>query len=177
LENPPRRETYPFPEQLAKAWSNCWQSGGAGKRACVADVWRKRFPFSSSARQTVTSVFSISKGKAVTNIDEPNDEREVGAIGRTHGKPAEPFPEDDVREPPVDVREEEDHLLVTAELPGVAAECVALKLIDDRLDLFVQCGRTTFRKQIDLPKGCSAEQMEWECGSGILKIRLGRRRC
>jgi HSP20 family protein len=113
----------------------------------------------------------------VANSGEPNDRHETGPIGHAPSNPAAPFPQDDVCEPPVEVHEEEDRLLVLVELPGVAAEYIALKLIDDRLDLFAQRGKTSFRKQLDLPKGCSAERMQWECNDGILRIRLGRRHC
>ncbi len=79
-----------------------------------------------------------------------------------------------LREPLVDIHEEEDHVLVLVELPGVAKENVDLKLADGRLGLSAERGKTTYRKEIDLPGGCSAEHMRWECSNGILQVRFDR---
>jgi HSP20 family protein len=80
----------------------------------------------------------------------------------------------DVREPLVDIHEEDDHVLVLVELPGVVKESVNLKAADHRLELSAERGKTTYRKEIDLPKDCSAEQMSWECSNGILQVRFDR---
>lgn len=89
---------------------------------------------------------------------------------RTPGGP----PEEDVREPLVDVHEEEDHVLVLVELPGVAKEDVTLELADDRLNVSAQRGKTSYRKEITLPEQFSEENMHWDCKNGILQIRLQR---
>lgn len=81
---------------------------------------------------------------------------------------------EDVREPLVDVHEEDDHVLVLVELPGVAKENVDVKSDDGRLQLSASRGKTTYRKTVELPKGCSAEQMSWECSNGILQVRFDR---
>ena len=65
-------------------------------------------------------------------------------------------------------------MLVLVELPGVAKENVELKVADGRLELSAQRGKTTYRKEIDLPEDCSAEQMNWDCSNGILKVRFDR---
>ena len=56
----------------------------------------------------------------------------------------------------------------------MTAENVDLKLADGRLDLHAQRGKTTYHKEIELPRDCSAEKMNWDCNNGILKIRFGR---
>ena len=89
---------------------------------------------------------------------------------RTAGEP----PEEDVREPLVDVHEEEDHVLVLVELPGVGKEDVTLDLADDRVNLSAQRGKTSYRKEITLPQRFSEEDMQWDCKNGILQIRLKR---
>ena len=81
---------------------------------------------------------------------------------------------EDVREPLVDIHEEDDCVLVLVELPGVAKENVELKAADGRLDLSAQRGKTTYRKEIELPNNCSPEKMSWECSNGILKVRFDR---
>ncbi len=82
--------------------------------------------------------------------------------------------DDDVREPLVDVYEEDDHVLVLIELPGVAKENVHLTATEGRLELSAERGTTTYRKEVDLPKKCLAENMSWECGNGILQVRFNR---
>jgi HSP20 family protein len=79
----------------------------------------------------------------------------------------------DLREPLVDIHEEDDCVLVLVELPGVAKENVTLNVADSRLSLLAERGRTTYRKEIDLPTDCSAEHMSWECSNGILQVRFG----
>ena len=80
----------------------------------------------------------------------------------------------DVREPLVDIHEEDDCVLVLVELPGVAKESVKLDVADSRLSLLAERGKTTYRKEVDLPKGCSAERMSWDCSNGILQARFER---
>jgi HSP20 family protein len=81
---------------------------------------------------------------------------------------------EDVREPLVDIHEEDDHVLVLVELPGVAKESVSLEVADRLLKLSAQRGKTSYRKQVDLPEGCSQETMHWECSNGILQVRFRR---
>jgi HSP20 family protein len=97
---------------------------------------------------------------------EPFGNVRRGAVDRPPGE--------DIREPLVDIHEEEDHVLVLVELPGVAKENVDLKVADGRLELSAQRGKTSYRKEVDLPKDCSAERMNWECSNGILKMRFDR---
>lgn len=89
---------------------------------------------------------------------------------RTAGEP----PEEDIREPLVDIHEEKDHLLVLVELPGVGKENVTLEFAEDRLKLSAQRGKTSYRKEITLPEQFSEENMHWDCKNGILQIRLQR---
>ena len=89
-----------------------------------------------------------------------------GSVNRPEGK--------DIREPLVDIHEEDDCVLVLVELPGVAKENVTLIVADSRLSLLAERGKTTYRKEVDLPKGCSAKQMSWECSNGILQARFER---
>jgi HSP20 family protein len=89
-----------------------------------------------------------------------------GSVNRPEGK--------DIREPLVDIHEEDDCVLVLVELPGVAKESVKLDVADSRLSLLAERGKTTYRKEVDLPKGCSAKHMSWECSNGILQARFER---
>jgi HSP20 family protein len=83
-------------------------------------------------------------------------------------------PAEDVREPLVDVHEEDDHVLVLAEIPGVSKKDVELELSGDRLSIAAQRHEKRYRKEIALPGSFTQENMRWDCANGILKIRLER---
>lgn len=78
---------------------------------------------------------------------------------------------EEFREPVVDVFEEEDHILILAEMPGVGVEDVRLEARDDVLELFAEKGTKRYRKEILLPRACPAENMSMSCNNGILEIR------
>jgi HSP20 family protein len=106
--------------------------------------------------------------------DQGQTELKVEPFGNVRRNASDQPQGDDLREPLVDVHEEDDHVLVLMELPGVAKESVVLKVADGRLDLSAKRGKTTYRKELDLPANCSAEQMTWECHNGILKAMFKR---
>jgi len=101
-------------------------------------------------------------------------ELKVEPFGNVHREPSgEPVVED-VREPIVDVYEEEDHVLVLAEIPGVSKKDVQLDLCGDRLTVCARRREKRYRKEVALPGKFSPEKMRWDCTNGILKIRLER---
>jgi HSP20 family protein len=120
----------------------------------------------------IRGVYGINVKTAIG--DRGQTELKVEPFGNVHRTAAEKPFGDDVREPLFDIHEEEDHVLVLVELPGVSKENVGLKMDDGRLDLSAQRGKISYRKEIDLPKTCSAEHMTWECNNGILRIRFDR---
>jgi HSP20 family protein len=81
---------------------------------------------------------------------------------------------DEVREPLVDVYEEDDHVLVLAEIPGVSRKDVQIELAADRLTIRARRGQQRYEKEVPLPASFPQEAMHWECTNGILKIRLER---
>jgi len=101
-------------------------------------------------------------------------ELKIEPFGNVRHSGADQRLDDDVREPLVDVHEEDDHVLVLVELPGVSKESVELNVAGDQMKLSAHRGKTTYCKDIDLPKSCSAERMSWECSNGILKVRFER---
>src|ERR1039458_10326681 len=54
----------------------------------------------------------------------------------------------EVREPAVDVFEEEDHVLVGAEMPGVSVEDVQITVEDDLLTISAERGDKKYRKEV-----------------------------
>jgi len=106
--------------------------------------------------------------------DQGQTELKVEPFGNVHRGSADRPEGKDIREPLVDIHEEDDHVLVLIELPGVAKENVKLRAADGRLELSAERGKTTYRKEVDLPENCSAEHMSWECSNGILQVRFDR---
>ena len=80
----------------------------------------------------------------------------------------------EVCEPMVDVFEEEHHVLVVAEMPGVGEEDVQLELKDDILTIVAAKGEKKYRKEVLLPASFSAEKMTYTCRNGVLEVKLAR---
>ena len=80
----------------------------------------------------------------------------------------------EVREPMVDIFDEQDHLLVVAEMAGVGAEEVKLELQDDVLTIVAEGGEKKYRKEMLLPASFSADKMSHTCRNGVLEVRLGK---
>lgn len=127
--------------------------------------------------------FQDASGK-IRGIYGINVKTALGESGQTELK-VEPFGNvrrestdrpkgEDIREPLVDIHEEDDHVLVLVELPGVAKENVSLEVADGQLKLSATRGKTTYRSELDLPESCKAETMSWECSNGILQARFDR---
>jgi HSP20 family protein len=89
---------------------------------------------------------------------------------RKDEKSGEPVVQE-IREPVVDVFEEEDHTLVVAELPGIGLEDVRLEVRDDLLTIYAEKGEKKYRKELLLPKSYSREKMDLSCNNGIVEIK------
>jgi HSP20 family protein len=77
----------------------------------------------------------------------------------------------ETREPLVDVFEEEDHILVVAEMAGIAAGDVSIEVNDDLLTIVAARGDKKYRKEVLLPASIPRERMEWSCNNGVLEIK------
>ena len=80
----------------------------------------------------------------------------------------------EVHEPVVDLFEEKDHVLVVAEMPGVAEEDVHLELKDDILIVVAAKGEKKYRKEVLLPATFGVKKMTYTCRNGVLEVRLAR---
>ena len=77
----------------------------------------------------------------------------------------------EVREPVVDVFEEDDHVLVVAEMPGVGKEDVHITVEDDLLTFSAERGDKKYRKEVLLPASCAKEKIEVACNNGVVEIK------
>lgn len=100
------------------------------------------------------------------------DEVKVEPFGniRRDEKTGEPVVQE-IREPVVDIFEEEDCTLVVAEMPGIGAEDVRLEVRDDVLTLQAEKGDKKYRKEVLLPASYPREKMTVSCNNGILEIK------
>jgi len=83
---------------------------------------------------------------------------------------------EEVREPIVDVFDEEDHILVIAELPGVSEDKIKVELTGDILNLTASDTDKKYAKEILLPSKVKSQSLETTYKNGILEIKLGKER-
>jgi HSP20 family protein len=79
---------------------------------------------------------------------------------------------EEVREPMVDVFDEADHVLVVAEMPGIAEKDVELELQDDVLTIRATSDQKRYEKEVLLPHRFELEAAQHTCRNGVLEIRL-----
>jgi len=77
----------------------------------------------------------------------------------------------EVREPMVDLFEEADHLLIVAEMPGIALGDVELDVKDDVLTIDARKGDKKYHKELLLPHPFPKQKMEVSCNNGMVEIR------
>ncbi len=78
----------------------------------------------------------------------------------------------EIAEPLVDVIEEQDCLLVLAEMPGVADADVQLELNGDVLILQAETGSKKYYTEIVLPRSFDNRAIQRSCHHGILEVKL-----
>ncbi|MBI5789450.1 MAG: Hsp20/alpha crystallin family protein [Candidatus Schekmanbacteria bacterium] len=80
----------------------------------------------------------------------------------------------EVREPIVDVFEEEDHVLVVAEMPGIQTKNIRLSVKDDILTIYAENSEVKYRKEILLPGNFTEDKISVSCKNGIAKIKCNK---
>lgn len=80
----------------------------------------------------------------------------------------------EVREPVVDVFEEEDHISVVAEMPGISVEDVQITVEDDLLTISAERGDKKYRKEVLLPASIAREKMQVTCNNGVVEVKCMR---
>jgi len=77
----------------------------------------------------------------------------------------------EVREPAVDVFQEDSHVLVVAEMPGVGLADIHIDVRDDVLTINAEKGDKKYGKEILLPRPFAKEKMQISCNNGVLEIK------
>jgi len=101
----------------------------------------------------------------------------VEQFGNVKGAGAGPGPGrgpvvEEAREPMVDVFDEDAHVLVVAELPGVEAGDISFEVKEDVLELSAARGERKYRKEILLPAAVRAEAATSQHRNGVFEIKL-----
>lgn len=78
----------------------------------------------------------------------------------------------EVREPLVDVFEEEDHTLVVAEMPGISKGDLKLDINDDVLSITAERDDKKYSKEVLLSKAYPKSKMSYSCNNGMVEIKL-----
>ena len=78
----------------------------------------------------------------------------------------------EVREPMVDVFEEDGYVQVVAEMPGIGEKDLQLELKDDILTIAASRGDTKYRKEVLLPRAFSPKGMTHTCRNGVVEVKL-----
>lgn len=79
---------------------------------------------------------------------------------------------EEVREPMVDIFDEKGHLLIIAELPGVAEDNIKIEVAGDILHLSATNGDRKYAREILLPGKVKPESVKSSYKNGILEIIL-----
>ena len=117
-----------------------------------------------SGQSGTTGLFGFSIGQSSTG--EPKIEP-FGNIRQTERGPVV----DEVREPIVDLFEDEASLLVVAELPGVAEQDVSYQVEGDALIISTR-GARKYSKQVFLPAAVDPSGIEATYNNGVLQLKL-----
>ncbi len=76
------------------------------------------------------------------------------------------------REPVVDIFDEEDHILIVTELPGVSENDIISEVKGDILKITAKSGDRKYSKEILLSSKVREDKIESSYKNGILEIKL-----
>ena len=79
------------------------------------------------------------------------------------------------RQPLVDIFNEEDHVLVIVELPGVEEEHIHTSVNGDILTLSAANGERKYYKEVILPSDVDVNAIKSKYKNGVLEIRIGKK--
>ncbi len=101
--------------------------------------------------------------------------------------------EDDVRAPPIDVQDHDDHFLIVAEMPGVPKEQVDIKVTENLVELSgenaLECdidmmetaylcnerATSNFHRKVPLPRPVVPEGAEASMELGVMTLKLPKK--
>lgn len=79
------------------------------------------------------------------------------------------------REPLIEVMEQDDVIIIVAELPGVQKEDIQVTITETQVTIRVDAPRRKYFKVIDLTIPCKREVVRFTYANGILEVHLQKR--
>ena len=126
----------------------------------------------SGKKMTTSYGFNVKFGAGSDSASEIKPMQKPDQPSRAQSTPG-PAPQvPRMREPHVELFDEEDHLLVVAEMPGVSSEDVNLSFIQQTLQIHGTSKVAEFKKEIELPSEFGPEQVAITANNGVIEIRL-----
>lgn len=135
------------------------ESGGQVSRTGEVDL--------SHLKEGMKGVFGFSVKTAI------GGEPVVESFGNIRQTPEGPSVEE-VREPLMDVFDEEHEIRIYAEMPGVEEKDIQLDLKDDILDIRAESGQRKYHKEVLLPAPVNPKTMTSRYSNGILEIEVSK---
>ncbi|MFQ5711699.1 MAG: archaeal heat shock protein Hsp20 [Candidatus Geothermarchaeales archaeon] len=80
------------------------------------------------------------------------------------------------REPLIDIFEENDQVVVLAEVPGVEKEDIELNVAEDALEIRVDSDKRKYYREVKLPRPVSTGEAQTTYKNGVLEVRLKKAR-
>lgn len=144
--------------------------GKLGELAEKGEELRRTGQFSSDDRRSVAGEygFSVKFGPGGERQTTPSVTPMNRPGAPSEAKPAAPEP----REPHVDVFPEADHVLVVAEMPGVAVEDISLDFREQTMRIIGKSSRVHFEKSVELGRRVLPRDVETTMNNGVVEIRL-----
>ena len=104
----------------------------------------------------------------------------IGTAGRSRGQGSGkkgPAPPEETLEPPVDVFDEGEEVLVVADVPGVELQDLELQVDDGVLSFATKPGaRRSYRKRLPLEAAVEPGSLRATCRNGVLEVHLRKGR-
>jgi len=98
----------------------------------------------------------------------------VETFGNVRKTPQGPVVEEE-RQPFIDVFDEQDHVLVIIELPGVEEEHIHTEVKGDILMLSAASENRKYSREVVLPKDIDASTVKSKYKNGVLEIRMSKK--
>ena len=119
----------------------------------------------------------IGGGEFFQRLDELARERaKWRALKRAAPPKRVTIPEKEgVREPLVDISEREDHLYITAELPGVEEKDIKLNVTDDKVTISADTPNRKYHTEITLPTKVAPSPIEQSYKNGVLEVKFRKK--
>lgn len=78
----------------------------------------------------------------------------------------------ETREPPTDVFEESDHVLIVVEMPGISIDDATFAVEGDILTISAEKGPKRYRKEVLLPRAYEARACAVSANNGVFEVKL-----